>query len=259
MDRKIGMLYGSFGLFSAILHNVFLLYHVETFISIYKIDKYSFWVAETIFLLWNSFNDPLFGWISDKEYLLHGEGGVAVVLKRIRALRFNGPLLCISFLAFWISWTYPLLQLVICLCLYDTFLTMIDLHHSSMLADIAVSAETRTDLNYYCSLFSCLGSISVFVSYLVWDKNNLWQFRVFCFIIAVMSLVGFYICSNLIHGHYVTRKEGRRNEVMKRFVQYLFSWWLSFRYFFSVCSPTCQSDNEKLAIARPGTWYTLYM
>lgn len=40
------LLYGSLALFTSILHNVFLLYYVETFVSIYKIDKISFWVGE---------------------------------------------------------------------------------------------------------------------------------------------------------------------------------------------------------------------
>lgn len=40
------VLYGSLALFTSILHNVFLLYYMETFVSIYKIDKISFWVGE---------------------------------------------------------------------------------------------------------------------------------------------------------------------------------------------------------------------
>lgn len=40
------LLYGSLSLFVSILHNVFLLYYVETFVSVYKIDKLSFWVGE---------------------------------------------------------------------------------------------------------------------------------------------------------------------------------------------------------------------
>lgn len=40
------VLYGSLALFTSILHNVFLLYYVETFVSVYKIDKVSFWVGE---------------------------------------------------------------------------------------------------------------------------------------------------------------------------------------------------------------------
>ena len=205
------MAYGSVGLFSAILHNVFLLYHVDTFVSIYKIDKYSFWFAEAIFLVWNSVNDPIFGWISDKQYLVHGEGGVGVVLKRIRALRFNGPWFCLSFISFWALWTYPVLQLVICLCLYDGFLTMIDLHHSALLADLAVSADTRADLNYYCSVFSCVGSLSVFLSYAIWDRDDLVHFRVFCLVLSLIAFVGFFASTRVLIDLY-TKKQAKSDD-----------------------------------------------
>ncbi|XP_037659944.1 transmembrane protein 180 isoform X6 [Choloepus didactylus] len=63
------VVYGSLALFISILHNVFLLYYVDTFVSVYKINKTAFWVGETVFLLWNSLNDPLFGWLSDRQFL----------------------------------------------------------------------------------------------------------------------------------------------------------------------------------------------
>lgn len=40
------VVYGSLALFTSILHNVFLLYYVDTFVSVYKINKVSFWVGE---------------------------------------------------------------------------------------------------------------------------------------------------------------------------------------------------------------------
>uniref|UniRef100_A0A8D2APX5 Major facilitator superfamily domain containing 13A n=1 Tax=Sciurus vulgaris TaxID=55149 RepID=A0A8D2APX5_SCIVU len=72
------VVYGSLAFFTSILHNVFLLYYVDTFVSVYKINKVAFWVGETVFLLWNSLNDPLFGWLSDRQFLssqpcLYGE------------------------------------------------------------------------------------------------------------------------------------------------------------------------------------------
>ena len=193
LEREIGAYYGSIALFNAILHNVFLLYHVETFVSIYKIDKMSFWIGEVIFLIWNSCNDPLFGWISDKSFLTNAKAGnnEQVVTKRIHALRVNGPLFALSFLAFWTSWIYPPLQFTICLCLYDGFLTMIDLHHSSLLADLAVSAETRTRLNFHSSVFSAVGAFSVFLSYVIWDRKNWAMFQMFCGVLALISAAGF--------------------------------------------------------------------
>lgn len=40
------VVYGSLALFISILHNVFLLYYVDTFVSVYKISKTAFWVGE---------------------------------------------------------------------------------------------------------------------------------------------------------------------------------------------------------------------
>lgn len=48
------VLYGSLALFTSVLHNVFLLYYVETFVSVYKIDKVSFWVGEVRVLYLNA-------------------------------------------------------------------------------------------------------------------------------------------------------------------------------------------------------------
>ncbi|XP_075573642.1 transmembrane protein 180 isoform X3 [Pelecanus crispus] len=197
------VIYGSLSLFVSILHNVFLLYYVDTFVSVYKIDKLSFWIGETVFLIWNSLNDPLFGWLSDRVFLSTQQPGAEisspeVVLKRLRALSHNGPLFAISFLAFWVAWAHPGLQFLLCLCMYDSFLTMVDLHHNALLADLAVSAKDRTSLNFYCSLFSAIGSLSVFMSYTVWNKENFFYFRIFCIVLALCSIVGFTLSTQLL-------------------------------------------------------------
>lgn len=40
------VIYGSLALFTSSLHNVFLLYYVDTFVSVYKINRTAFWVGE---------------------------------------------------------------------------------------------------------------------------------------------------------------------------------------------------------------------
>lgn len=121
-----------------------------------------------------------------------------VVLKRLRALSHNGPLFAISFLAFWVAWAHPGVQFLLCLCMYDSFLTMVDLHHNALLADLAVSARDRTSLNFYCSLFSAIGSLSVFMSYTVWNKEDFFSFRIFCVALALCSIVGFTLSTQLL-------------------------------------------------------------
>jgi Na+/melibiose symporter-like transporter len=206
--------YGSLAFFISILHNVFLLYHVEMFVSVYKIDKMSFFVGEMVFLVWNCVNDPLFGWISDKKYLTataKEHPHTDVVIRRISALRLNGPLLAVSFLAFWVSWAYPWLQFLVCMCVYDGFLTIVDLHHSALLADLAVSNEERTTLNARCSLFSIIGSASVFTSYLLWHKEDLGRFRIFCAVVAALSFIGFITMSSLLKKLYAAYHHHHHN------------------------------------------------
>jgi len=121
-----------------------------------------------------------------------------VVLKRLGALSRNGPLFALSFLGFWVAWARPSLQFLVCLCVYDGFLTAVDLNHSALLADLAVSAAHRTRLNFHCSLFSAAGSLSVFLSYCFWDKEDLGSFRLFCVALAAVSALGFATVSRLL-------------------------------------------------------------
>lgn len=214
------VLYGSLALFTSVLHNVFLLYYVETFVSVYKIDKISFWVGETVFLIWNSLNDPLFGWLSDRAFLTSPPSGAQVpsgqvVLQRLRALSRSGPLFALSFLAFWVSWARPGLQFLLCLCLYDGFLTLVDLHHSALLADLAVSASDRTRLNFQVSVFSALGSFSVFVSYCFWDKEDFYSFRLFCVTLAAFSVLGFVLVSWSLRRHFQKELQQRKDHTAR--------------------------------------------
>lgn len=213
------VLYGSLALFVSIIHNVFLLYYVETFVSVYKIDKVSFWVGETVFLIWNSLNDPLFGWLSDRSFLSSPQVGPQitspeVVLKRLQALSRYGPLFALSFLALWVAWARPGLQFLLCLCLYDGFLTVVDLNHSALLADLAVSASDRTRLNFHCSLFSALGSLSVFLSYCFWDKEDFYSFRLFCMALAAISTLGFAVVSRLLRHRFQNVARLRQDEAL---------------------------------------------
>lgn len=137
-----------------------------------------------------------------------------VVLKRLAALSRNGPLFALSFLAFWVSWARPGLQFLVCLCLYDGFLTVVDLNHNALLADLAVSANDRTRLNFHCSLFSALGSLSVFLSYSVWDKEDFHSFRLFCVTLAAVSALGFAAVSRLLTSRFEKEARLRQDEAL---------------------------------------------
>ena len=83
---------------------------------------------------------------------------------------------------------------------------MIDLNHLALLADLALSSEDRTALNWYCSVFSGCGSMSVFLSYRFWDRDNMGPFHLFCAILTIFSLTGFLVSSFLLKKHFATKK-----------------------------------------------------
>lgn len=137
-----------------------------------------------------------------------------VVLTRVRALSWHGPLLALSFLAFWVPWAPAGLQFLLCLCLYDGFLTLVDLHHHALLADLALSAHDRTHLNFYCSLFSAAGSMSVFASYAFWNKEDFSSFRAFCVVLAAGSGLGFLGATQLLRQRIETTRRDRGYSAM---------------------------------------------
>jgi len=58
---------------------------------------------------------------------------ISTFSKRLKALRIGGPLLALSFLTFWYPWASPTIQFIICINLYDGFLTYVDLNHQGIL------------------------------------------------------------------------------------------------------------------------------
>lgn len=204
----IHVAYGGLSLFISLLNNVFLLFYVSTYVSSFGIDGTSFYIGETIFLFWNSVNDPLFGWISDRK-VLENDGKTQkdnsiVVLKRLKILSQFGPLYALSFLLFWFPVLPVGIQFSLALCLYDSFLTMVDLHHQALLADLVIEAKDRVKLNTYCSIFSAAGSVSVFLSFALWDKTNLFHFQLFCILLAILVCIGFKICCSSMTAYYLT-------------------------------------------------------
>jgi len=146
-----------------------------------------------------------------------GVDSLSVVRSRLHALKINGPLFAISFITFWFAWTFPSLQFAICLCLYDGFLTMIDLHHSALLADLAVHAGARARLKMYCSVFSAIGAMSVFLSYVFWNRTTGSQgtivpFQIFCFILAALSVGGFLVSTITLERMYFGKQQHAHHE-----------------------------------------------
>lgn len=174
--------YGCISFGTLLCHNIFLLFHVDAFVSVFAIDLRLFYVCEIIFAFWNSINDLLFAWLVDVW---------AARWKRTACLRNCAPVLSLAFLSFWFpiaSSRYGVAaHFLASLCLYDGVFTFIHLSQSAMLADIVRSERARTRAVRSSAIASSLASLVTFYGYVVWSTANLYSFQCYC---LACSLVG---------------------------------------------------------------------
>ena len=183
---------------SACLNNLFVTYYLELFMYVAKIEPRWFYVGQIIFMIWNSVNDPLFGWMSDRMQTFSFRKN-----SRLGAIRYGGWLWVLSFLyVWWIpshdSSTLAGLHFVTSLCFYDGMLTYVEVNHSALLAEISSSESVRANANMYAAICAGIGSLSAFFSHYFWSRVNLHSFQLYCFLIAIFAVAGFEIT-----GHFV--------------------------------------------------------
>jgi GPH family glycoside/pentoside/hexuronide:cation symporter len=120
------------------------------------------WIALAmgIYAIWNAFNDPLFGIISDNTRSKHG--------RRIPFMRYFAPFLALSFILVWFvppqaSQEVKFFWLLITICLYDGCYTMVALVYSALLPEVTESDSERNSLQISSSLFGLLGMLGGFL------------------------------------------------------------------------------------------------
>ncbi len=62
---------------------MFLLYHIKFYLQVFKISESAFWIGELLFLIWNSCNDFVFGWLFDKAMLVNDGTKIRVPVETI--------------------------------------------------------------------------------------------------------------------------------------------------------------------------------
>ena len=117
-------------------------------------------IAATIYALWNAFNDPLFGYITDSTRSKRG--------RRIPYMRFTAPFLALTFILVWFAPPQAGQQalfwwMLVTMLLYDTFYTIIGLVYSALLPEVTESDAQRNGLQISASLFSMLGTLLGFL------------------------------------------------------------------------------------------------
>uniref|UniRef100_A0A7S3G2W4 Uncharacterized protein n=1 Tax=Palpitomonas bilix TaxID=652834 RepID=A0A7S3G2W4_9EUKA len=102
--RGQGVAYGLIAFGTAVLNNFWVTFYVTHFMQVEKLSDGWFYGGQVVFAVWNSFNDPLFGWMSD---FVRSDDGTSKG-RRVKVLRRFGPLFALSFLFAWFPWTSSL-------------------------------------------------------------------------------------------------------------------------------------------------------
>jgi Na+/melibiose symporter-like transporter len=125
-----------------------------------------------VYMVWNAVNDPLVGWLSDIA--------PGLTKRRIPAIKYGGPLWAVIFALAWYDLDYggvygsilAGVHFTIILCLYDALLTIVEVNHGALLADMCNTVEDRTRLNTATAIGAIIGSVSSFFAHLYWTPGK---------------------------------------------------------------------------------------
>lgn len=117
-------------------------------------------LAMTIYAVWNAFNDPIFGQITDNTRSKLG--------RRIPYMRFTAPFFALTFAAVWFApeKAPDLTQffwMLVTMLLYDTCYTIIGLVHGALMPEMTESDQERGKLSITSSMFGLLGTLIGFM------------------------------------------------------------------------------------------------
>lgn len=117
-------------------------------------------IASAIYAIWNAFNDPLFGYITDSTRFKQG--------RRIPYMRYTAPFLALTFILVWFAPRGAgeikiFIWMLGTMLLYDTAYTIIGLVYSALLPEVTESEGERNGLQISASLFGLLGMLLGFI------------------------------------------------------------------------------------------------
>ncbi|WP_371806044.1 MFS transporter [Candidatus Lokiarchaeum ossiferum] len=184
--KKIGWGIASLG--TAIISNTYAglyLFFYQDYMGLG--ENFMYW-GQLIYAIWNAFNDPLFGFLSDNSRSKKG--------RRIPFMRYTAPFLALTFIALWLvpsslSEVGVFIWMLIGILLYDSAYTIIGLVYSALLPEITEDNNIRGQLSTISSLFGLLGTIigslipGIFATKM--EQGDPQSFYLFVIVIAVFG------------------------------------------------------------------------
>lgn len=179
-----------FGL--SLLQTLFMFYYVKVYINQFHVNTAWFNIAQTLFMFWNTINDPLFGYLQE----IRGSW----LTNRLLVIKSLAPFLVASFVLMWIPWDTKGLDvegihLILSLFLYDAFFSAIGVAWGALFADTTQNQPlVRVKALKYSQVAILLSALMIPVTEKL--SVSLQNFKVFqgiCFAAAIASLICLWI------------------------------------------------------------------
>lgn len=124
---------------ASMLSTLFYTYYIPLFLKSWGLTYGWFYAGQTLFMVWNAVNDPLFGWIQDNPSAPRQDN----IRTYSRAIYLGGPLFALATLLPWWPWVEPFsspaitgLHFIVSLFLFDGLFTYVVLAQCGLFADI---------------------------------------------------------------------------------------------------------------------------
>uniref|UniRef100_A0A8R1IRA3 Transmembrane protein 180 n=2 Tax=Caenorhabditis japonica TaxID=281687 RepID=A0A8R1IRA3_CAEJA len=173
-----------FGL--SVLQTLFMFYYVKVYMNVFHVNEQWFYWAQTLFMIWNTINDPLFGYLQD----VRGSW----LNNRLFVIKALSPFLAGSFVIMWIPWNregsyLEGLHLILSLFLYDAFFSAIGVAWGALFADTTQNQPAmRVKALKYSQIAIMLSAVSIpLTEKMSKSLENFDVFQVICFVFAALS------------------------------------------------------------------------
>jgi GPH family glycoside/pentoside/hexuronide:cation symporter len=195
IPRKSKLSFGGITFTSGLFSNLVIATSFTYFYNIkLGLSDFATSLAWIIFIVWNTLNDPLLGYIEDRtKTKKYG--------RRVPYIRYGGIMYGILFILSWIPFATSdnqlglFLNMVIMLFLFDTLYTMVGLISYTLPAEMAITSKARSKLNVSGSIGNALALLLSFVlPAILLTGEELASvdpmFPVFLFTVIVLGVVG---------------------------------------------------------------------
>ncbi|MFX1478799.1 MAG: MFS transporter, partial [Promethearchaeota archaeon] len=195
IPKKSKLAFGGITFTSGLFSNLVIATSFTYFYNIkLGLNDFATTLAWLIFIIWNTLNDPLFGYIEDRtKSKKYG--------RRIPYLRFGGIIYGFLFILSWIPFASSdsqialFFNMLIMLFLFDTLFTMVGLISYTLPAEMAITETARSKLNVSGSIGNALALFLSFVipAILLTGKDLASEdpmFPIFIYTIIILGVVG---------------------------------------------------------------------